>query len=70
MDIAERLINNLKTLPESKQSEVFDFIEYLKLKTDKEEQKEWKNFSLSSAMQCMEDEESLYSLDDIKETFS
>jgi hypothetical protein len=70
MDIAERLIDNLKTLPESIQAEVLDFMEYLKLKTEREEQKEWSAFSLASAMQGMEDEESLYTLDDIKETFS
>ena len=61
MELAERLINNLKLLSESKQAEVLDFMEYLKLKTEREEQKEWSAFSLASAMQGMEDEEALYS---------
>ncbi len=63
MELAERLINNLKSLSESKQAEALDFMEYLKLKTEREEQKEWNNFSLSSAMRGMEDEEALYLLD-------
>jgi hypothetical protein len=69
MNLSEKIINNVKILPESKQIQILDFVEYLKLKMEKEEQKEWKDFSLSSAMQGMEDEESPYSLNDIKETF-
>ena len=69
MNLSEKIINNVKILPESKQIQILDFVEYLKLKIEKEEQKEWKDFSLSSAMQGMEDEESPYSLNDIKETF-
>ena len=66
MELAERLINNLKSLSESKQAEVLDFMEYLKLKTELEEQKKWNNCSLSSAMRGMEDEEALYLLDEEK----
>lgn len=69
MNLSEKIINNVKILPESKQIQILDFVEYLKLKMEKEEQNEWKDFSLSSAMQGMEDEESPYSLNDIKETF-
>ncbi|MCR4319927.1 MAG: hypothetical protein NUV74_06280 [Candidatus Brocadiaceae bacterium] len=59
-----------KILPESKQIEVLDFVEYLRLRTEKEENIEWIDLSLSSAMRGMEDEESPYSLNDLKETFS
>jgi len=70
MSLAERIIQNVKTLPESKQIEVLDFVEYLRLRTEKEENIEWIDLSLSSAMRGMEDEESPYSLKDLKETFS
>lgn len=70
MSLAERIMNNLRTLPESKQVEVLDFVEYLRSRAEKEENIEWNNFSLSSAMREIEDEKSLYSINDIKETFS
>ena len=70
MSIAERIIQNVKTLPVSKQIEVLDFVEYLRSRTEKEENIEWIDLSLSSAMRGMEDEKSPYSLNDLKETFS
>ena len=67
MNLSDKIIETLKSLPESKQVEVFDFIEYIKAKN---ESSEWSNFSLSSAMKGMENEISPYSLNDIKEVFS
>ena len=52
---------------ESKKSEVLDFVEYLRTKTD---DKKWSAFTLASAMRGMEDEDSLYTLDDLKESSS
>jgi len=69
MSLTERIIKNVKTLPESKQVEVLDFIEYLRSRTEKEENIEWNNLSLSSAMRGMEEEVSPYSINDLKETF-
>jgi len=46
----------IQELPESKKAEVLDFVEYLKSKTD---ERDWSEFSLSSAMGGMEDEISL-----------
>jgi hypothetical protein len=66
MSLTERIIKNLKTLPESKQVEVLDFVEYLR---SKEENIEWNDLSLSSAMRGMEDEKTPYSINDLKETF-
>ncbi len=37
MGIAEKIVETVRTLPESKQVEVLDFIEHLKLKTEKDE---------------------------------
>jgi hypothetical protein len=70
MSLADKIINNVRALPESKQLEVLDFIEYLRVKTDRQENPEWSDFSLSSAMRGMENEESPYSLNDLKESFS
>ncbi|WDN87818.1 hypothetical protein BuS5_00786 [Desulfosarcina sp. BuS5] len=70
MSLANKIINNVKELPELKQIEVLDFIEYLKLKTERQENIEWSTLSLSSAMRGMENEQSHYSLNDLKEFFS
>jgi len=35
MSLADKIINNVRALPESKQMEVLDFIEYLRVKTDR-----------------------------------
>jgi hypothetical protein len=67
ISLSQKIIEAVKSLPESKQAEVLDFIEYLRFKTAASE---WNGFSLSSAMQGMENEISLYSLSDIKESFS
>ncbi len=69
MSITERIIKNVKTLPESKQVEVLDFVEYLRSRVGKEENIEWNDLSLSSAMRGMEDEKSPYSGHDLKEIF-
>jgi len=67
MSLEEKIIQQVHELPDSKKAEVLDFVEYLKAKT---EEKEWSGFSLASAMRGMEDEDSLYSLRDIREVFS
>ena len=67
MSLEEKIIRQVHELPESKKAEVLDFVEYLKAKT---EEKEWSGFSLASAMRGMEDEDSLYSLRDLREVFS
>ncbi|GJQ24891.1 MAG: DUF2281 domain-containing protein [Planctomycetia bacterium] len=69
MSLTERIIKNVKTLPESKQAEVLDFVEYLQSKAEREENTEWNDLSLSSAMRGIEDEETPYSINDLKETF-
>jgi hypothetical protein len=49
--------------------EALDFVKYLKLKTEKEENREWSNFSIDTAMMGMENEDSNYSVTDLKEIF-
>ena len=71
MDIVEKIIEELKSIPESSQAEVLDFVEYLKSnKGRKEEDSEWSRFSLDSAMKGIEEEPSPYGIKDIKEKFS
>ena len=69
MNISEKIIENINTLPESKQMEVFDFMEYLKQKTEKEADQSWSELSVLSAMRGMETEESPYSEEDLKEKY-
>ena len=66
MSLEEKIIRHVQELPDSKKAEVLDFVEYLRSKT---EEKEWSEYSLSSAMSGMENEVSPYSLEDIKESF-
>jgi hypothetical protein len=66
MSLEERIIEQVQKLPDDKKAEVLDFVEYLRSKID---DKEWSSLSLESAMCGMEDETSVYSLSDIKESF-
>ncbi len=67
MSLEEKIIRHIQELPEDRKAELLDFVEYLRGKT---EEKDWSDFSLSSAMQCMEDESSPYSLEDLRESFT
>jgi hypothetical protein len=69
MSLAEKIIEKVKSLPEDKQSEILDFIDFLSKKVNEEERKQWNNFSLESAMRGLETEESLYTVEDIKENY-
>jgi hypothetical protein len=66
MSLEEKIIQYIQELPEAKRAEVLDFVEYLR---NKAEEKDWSDFSLSSAMRGMENEIEHYSLQDIKESF-
>jgi hypothetical protein len=71
MNIMEKIIEELKSMPESDQAKVLDFLEYLKSKKGrKEEDSEWSQFSLDSAMKGIEEDPSPYGIEDIKEKFS
>ena len=73
MNTVERIVGHLKTMHESEQDEVLDFIEYLKTSARRrkrnEEELEWGQFSLKSAMLGIEEEASTYGIEDIKEHF-
>ena len=70
MSLTEKIIENVKALSESKQMELLDFVEYLRAKAEKEEREEWTDFSLASAMHGLEEDNSPYTENDLKEIFS
>ena len=69
MSTAERIIQELSGLRPERQSEVLDFIEFVKEKEKKKEENLFFESSLSSAMRGMEDEDAIYSEADINEKF-
>ena len=70
MTTMEKIVENLKTMPESAQAEVLDFVEYLKSKEDRgSDSYKWGDFSLDSAMRGIAEEPSPYGVQDIKEKF-
>ena len=70
MSIEKKIIQYIHELPEHEKAEVLDFIDFLKTRDQRKAVKEWTDFSISSAMRGMETEVTLYSLDDLKESFS
>ena len=61
MVLADKIQQYVERLPASFQVEVLDFVEYLLTKVEREvvlrEERVWSDFSLSSAMRGMEDED-------------
>lgn len=66
MTTTERIVHHLQSLSETRRLEVLDFVEFIKSRS-REENAVWSELSLTSAMRGMEEEESLYTLEDIKE---
>jgi len=70
MPIAEKIHQHVQRLPTNVQAEVLDFIEYLLAKTERQEEREWSDLSLTSAMRGMEEEETpLYTPADLRIIF-
>jgi hypothetical protein len=75
MATLESIQQYAQMLPDSLQREVLDFVMFLLFKQEQEttpEQDEiqWSDFSLASAMRGMEDEDTpIYTTDDLKEVF-
>ena len=67
MSTAERIIREIATLRPEKQSEVLEFVEFLKEKEKRSEENSLREASLAAAMRGMEDEESLYTESDVIE---
>ena len=70
MTTLEKIVENLKTMPESAQTEVLNFVEYLKSKEERTgDGYRWEQFSLHSAMRGIAEEPSPYEIQDLKEKF-
>ena len=69
MSISDKIHKELELLPEDKQAKVLDFIKHLSEKQAEEELEQWNLFSLSSALEGIEDDEVEYTLEDIKEKY-
>ena len=69
MTLDEKIYQYVQKLPLSFQEELLDYVEYLLMKAEQQENKDWGSLSLSSAMRDMEDESASYSLSDIRVTF-
>jgi len=75
MALPERICERVRELPDRLQAEVLDFVEYLLCRSQTRSQcdddRAWSAFSLASAMRGMEEEEETpYTLDDVKERFA
>lgn len=71
MTTSEAIVERLKLLPGPAQQEVLDFVEFLESRRGGGDvsDAEWNRFSLASAMRGMQDEDSPYTRDDLKESF-
>jgi hypothetical protein len=75
MKVAEKINKQVQRLPEQTQAEVLDFVEYLLTKTERtqtrEEDQQWTQFSLASAMRGIgEETEPEYTEGDLEERFT
>ena len=71
MTTAEAITQHLRSLSESAQQEVLDFVVFLETRraesSERQEDAVWSEFSLATAMRGMEDEDSPYTLEDVQE---
>jgi hypothetical protein len=66
----EKIVESLKTMPESAQTDVLDYVEYLKSEEERGGNGcQWTQFSLESAMHGIAEEPTSYEVQDIKEKF-
>lgn len=66
MKLNQQIQNCIENLPASYEQEILDFLAQLLAKAEREEEIEWSEISLSSAMRGMESELSDYSEADLK----
>ncbi|MGQ9684617.1 MAG: DUF2281 domain-containing protein [Anaerolineae bacterium] len=74
MSAAETIHQYVQRLPQDLQAQVLDFVEYLLAKVEREaaqsEERDWLQFSLSSAMRGMEEEDTpTYGPEDLEVVF-
>lgn len=70
MTLDEKIHQYAQKLPRPFQEELFDFVQYLLMKAEQQEKRDWASLSLSSAMRDIQDEPVLYSMSDIRVVFA
>ncbi|MCI0555297.1 MAG: DUF2281 domain-containing protein [Anaerolineae bacterium] len=70
MRLDEKIQQYAQKLPPAFQEELLDFVQYLLMKAEQQEKREWTSLSLTSAMRDMEDESVSYSSSDLKVIFA
>lgn len=70
MVLAEKIYQKIQKLPESIQTEILDFVDFIDSRKGDPLDLKWNRFTLSSAMKGMENEGGPeYTLHDLKEKF-
>ena len=69
MTLDEKIHQYVQKLPQSFQEELLDYVEYLVMKAEQQEQREWESLSISSAMRDLDDDSVSYRLSDVRVTF-
>ena len=54
MNLTDKISKKVQALPAEKQAEILDFVDFLEKKLTREEEQEWSEFSLASAMHGLE----------------
>lgn len=65
----EKISESIRKLPPSLQQELLDFVDFLLIRAERREMRDWTDFSITGAMRGLEEEEPLYTLDDLKVVF-
>ena len=67
--MADTVHQFIERLPATLQAEVLDFAKYLLFRAERDED-DWSRSSLAMAMRGMEEEDSPYTMDDLRGTYS
>jgi hypothetical protein len=70
MTFDEKIQEYVQKLPYSLQEELLDLVQFLLMKAEQQEKREWSSLALSSALSDMEDEPALYNLSDLRVVFA
>jgi len=69
MTLDEKIYQYVQKLPRSFQEELLDYVEYLLMKAEQRENRDWESLSLASAMRDLPDEPVSYHLSDVRVSF-
>lgn len=69
MTLDQKIYQHVRNLPRPMQEDLLDYVEFLVMKAEQHEQKDWESLSLSSAMRDMQDEPISYRISDMREKF-